>query len=310
MEPYIKSTGTDIPRLVFEDLYVQSFKYSPSINSAYPEFNGLREYAAQTDVVKSVQLQIIIFIATHRFATAGQLKRFLALKSFEIEDIESVMEEMVKMRQVNFFILSDSEVKEFPEDAEKYYCLDWAGKYIYTNYADENYWFWKVTDNLRNAGQVQDCLWINEFHISVYSSRGDKLKVFDPLVAVHLKTKDAKFSAWIEAKTRSNEDARFILEVVSPEDLPMNFTAKCNDSINQFMYQGQWKRLCKEEPRLIFLCANVTDAEEVARTYYQFFEKLNYSVTTLAEVLKGMGDALVYRFDGTSFESGQISALR
>ena len=289
---YLRSLKDGSPLLSVNYSFVQSFHVSPTENKALNEGYVIRNFIALEETEKMARLAIMKAVYKFCFMNKLQISRHLSNLGITVDDLDALLKAMVSARQLNFFFLAEAQLPDEPEDGEKIYCTDLAGRYILSHYHREDAVMWKMTDNARSAEQVIKYLSAVEFYFSLTGSKNDSVRVFEPVFNAPLSTRNIRFSAYIEMKNEGTL-RRFILESVREADVPVYFRKKVIEQIAPFS-KGQYKKALPELPEFIFLCENLDVAIEAADIYFRYFESADFYVTTDEEIAKGMKKAAFY----------------
>ena len=278
-----------------------SFEMARVVNEAFT----IKRFVSAADE-RQIGLEILIYLLDYTFATREQLKRLLKLKGvlsvendLETADIllDSILQNYVDNRLINYFTLSSYELEEVPDDAFRIYCLDHASRYILSHfYHDDVAVTWKSTNALKSAELISKYLMTGEFYLSLLTVKGSLLKAFQPTADFRIRSREIRFSAAIQILNGSTP-IDCILEVVRSADIPVYWNKKTEEQIVPFIAENFWKKYFRLEPIMIFVAENMSQAEELAEIYYRKTESNMFRVTIDTELLKGIDEASFYKYN-------------
>ena len=285
----------------WKQTFEHPFEMARVVNEAFT----IKRFVSAADE-RQIGLEILIYLHDYTFATREQLKRLLKLKGVlsvendvEMADIllDSILQNYVDNRLINYFTLSSYELEEVPDDAFKIYCLDHEARYILSHfYHDDVAVTWKSTNALKSAELISKYLMTGEFYLSLLTVKGSSLKAFQPTADFRIRSREIRFSAAIQILNGATL-IDCILEVVRSADIPVYWNKKTEEQIVPFIAENFWKKYFRLEPIMIFVAENMKQAEELAEIYYRKSESNMFRVTIDSELLKGIDEAAFYKYN-------------
>ena len=306
-KPYLTKDEAGAPD-VSPDL-VQSWHHTFSVTKARNEPMILRWWLERSREEQTMGLEALVLLARFRFATLDQLTRDLQIRGLPTDSLEPLLEELVRNRVLNCFVLALQPLEEFPEDALKIWCLDWGGRHILLHFYREDFVYWHPADGQRGAGQILSCLSTLRFFLALLEVRRENLRFFDPVFDVSIGRRDARFSALFELR-QGETRRKFVLENVRSADLPAAWLRKVSEQICPFLEERCWKRYLPEEPVFLLLADTSAAALEAADLFHRRTQSENFRVTTDQEVAKGMESARFFRYVPAPEGTGALQPVR
>lgn len=257
--------------------YKQTFQNRFTSSVAKNEVIKMKNDGVLTDR----DLEITKFLFKFRFATLEQIYAYLKNISMltqkpvsddeepvetAITSIKSRLDKLVKNRILNKFMLGRVEETNILPDALVIYCLDLGGKYLLTNYSNEDTSDWFVTANYKASNLISKDVFTTQFYLRLMATCGDRIKYFEPnpLRKCDKSNIIPSFEFCIEY---TGKPRYFICEVVREFDIPMYFTKKI-EKLERLVETNAWKKYCydSDTPPVIFLFAeNDLSANDIGR---------------------------------------------
>lgn len=242
-------------------------------------------------------LEITKFLFKFRFATLNQIQKFLG-KETSINSLKSRLEKLVQYRILNKFMLGEEEESHLYPDAFMVYCLDLGGKYLLTNYSNEDTSDWYVITNMKASEIISKDLLATEFYLRIKETCEDKLMYFNlnPELRVARKNVIPSFEMCLKI---NGQNRYFIGEVTREYDFPLNFRQKA-EKIENLLITNAWKKYYYDsdsEPILFIFAENDTIAKESAKVLSETTSIQSFRISTderIQKVLYETGAFLKY----------------
>jgi len=242
-----KDIGTHFEKI--PTTYRQIFRYQFSVTGVSKnEIIRLRYNGQLTDR----DLEITKFLFNHTFATAEQIGLYLDGVG---EKIRHRLEELVKKRVLNSFILAEYDEKMNPKDALVIYCLDFGGKYLLSNYGGEDTSDWYSTVNMKGSDLVARDLIATQFYVNLHKSSGKNLRNFK--ANPQMKVANKHVSPLFEFALDVNFSRKYLIgEVVLDGDEALSFRDQIL-KLEGLLTTNAWRKyfVDVEEPPLLVLVA-------------------------------------------------------
>ena len=200
-------------------------------------------------------LEIAKFLFKFRFATVEQIYTYLKaincltqkkanegeeVTETSINSIKSRLDKLVQNRILNKFMLSIVEEDRINQEALCIYCLDLGGKFLLTNYTNEDTTDWYVTTNLKASEIISKDLFTTQFYLRLLETCGGKIVYFEttPL----RKCDKVNIVPTFEFSIKSNGEVKyFIGEVAREFDVPVHFRKKA-EKLERLMETNAWRK--------------------------------------------------------------------
>lgn len=242
-----KDIGTHFEKI--PTVYKQNFRYQFSVTGVSKnEIIRLRNDGQLTDR----DVEIAKFLFDHTFATAEQIGDYINGSG---EKIRNRLEELVKKRVLNSFVLAEIEMKVTQRDALNIYCLDFGGKYLVSSYGGEDTSDWYSTVNMKGADLVVKDLIATQFYVNLHKSSGKNLKNFK--ANPQMKVANKHISPLFEFALDVNFSRKYLIgEVVLDGEEALSFRDQIL-KIEGLLTTNAWRKyfVDVEEPPLLILVA-------------------------------------------------------
>ncbi|MBG9694139.1 hypothetical protein ABD91_25710 [Lysinibacillus sphaericus] len=225
-------------------------------------------------------VKIAKFLFQFRFATAEQIHSFLNEQS-SIENLRGRLEKLTHSRILNKFMLGDYEQDEIPTDAFEVYCLDLGGRYLLTNFSNEDTTDWYSAINMVSSEIVNKTLFTVDFYLRLRETMGNRLIYFkaEPIYRCGKKTIIPSFNFCIKD---GSINRNYIGEIVRDFDFPLYAREKA-EKLEQLLMTNAWKKYFYEdlEPPVLFVFTeNDHNALEVGKLYACTTEIERFRIST------------------------------
>lgn len=200
-------------------------------------------------------LEITKFLFKFTFATVEQIYTYLKSINYltqkkvidgeevtetSINSIKSRLDKLVQNRILNKFMLSVVEEDRINQDALCIYCLDLGGKFLLTNYTNEDTTDWYVTKNLKASELISKELFTTQFYLRLLETCGDKVVYFETKPI--RKCDKINMELTFEFGIKSNGEVKyFIGEVARDFDIPIHFRKKV-EKLERLMETNAWRK--------------------------------------------------------------------
>lgn len=274
----------------FNEMYITNTTNLKPIPNNYKQTfqNRFTSSVSKNEVIKMKNdgvltdrdLEISKFLFKFKFATLEQIYEHLRNINMltqkpasdeepvetAITSIKSRLDKLVKNRILNKFMLGRVEETNILPDALVIYCLDLGGKYLLTNYSNEDTSDWFVTINYKASNLISKDIFTTQFYLRLVATCGERLKYFEvnPLRKCDKSNIIPSFEFCIEYLDKPRY---FICEVIREFDIPMYFSKKI-EKLERLVETNAWKKYCHDSdaPPVIFLFTeNDMSANDVAR---------------------------------------------
>lgn len=257
--------------------YKQTFQNKFTSSVAKNEVIKMKNEGTLTDR----DLEIAKFLFKFRFATLEQIYAYLKatdcltqkkvvegeeVKETSINSIKSRLDKLVQNRIINKFMLSLIEEDRIQQDALCIYCLDLGGKFLLTNYSNEDTTDWYVTINLKASEIISKDLFTTQFYLRLLDTCGNKIVYFEtyPL----RKCDKTNIIPSFEFGLKHNDEIKyFIGEVTREFDIPVQFSKKIA-KLERLLETNAWRKYyfdTQAPPVLFAFAENDLLANDVAR---------------------------------------------
>lgn len=273
-EMYISNTQNLKP---ISEGYKQTFQNKFTSSVAKNEVIKMKNEGVLTDR----DLEIAKFLFKFRFATLEQIYEYLKHINMltqkpssegeepvetAITSIKSRLDKLVKNRILNKFMLGRIEENNILPDALVIYCLDLGGKYLLTNYSNEDTSDWFITVNYKASNLISKDIFTTQFYLKLISTCGDRIKYFEinPLRKCEKNNIIPSFEFCIEYLGKPRY---CICEVVRDFDLPTYFTKKI-EKLERLVETNAWRKYCYDSntpPVIFFFAESDLSANDIGR---------------------------------------------
>lgn len=249
------------------------------------------------NVITDRDLEIAKFFFKFKFATLNQVYKLLG-KETSVNSLKTRLEKLVQYRILNKFMLGDTEETHIPMDAFTVYCLDLGGKYLLTNYSNEDTSDWSVIVNMKASEIISKDLLSTEFYLRVRETCTDKLVYFNlnPELRVARKNVVPSFEMCLKV---NGQNRYFIGEVTRQYDFPLNFRQKA-EKIENLLITNAWKKYYYDsdvQPILFIFAEDDIIAKESGKILSETTSIQNFRISTderIQKVLFEVGSFLKY----------------
>jgi len=200
-------------------------------------------------------LEIAKFLFKFTFATVEQIYTYLKaincltqkkvlegeeVTETSINSIKSRLDKLVQNRILNKFMLSVVEEDRINQEALCVYCLDLGGKFLLTNYTNEDTTDWYVTKNLKASELISKEVFTTQFYLRLLETCGDKVVYFETKPI--RKCDKINMELTFEFGIKSNDEIKyFIGEVARDFDIPVHFRKKV-EKLERLMETNAWRK--------------------------------------------------------------------
>ena len=308
-------------------MYIKDLNEYKAIPAGYKQIfqNKFSNSISNNEVIKRKaegvfndrDLEVVKFLFKFKFATLQQIYDYLTVTDnlgvnnenieVSIYSIKSRLEKLVQNRVLNKFMLAEDVDISLKEDALYFYCLDLGGKFLLTNYSNEDTSDWYVRGNLKASELISKDIFTTQFYISLLNSCGHKVVYF---YTYPIRTCDKlTYIPTFEFAVNHNGVIKyFIGEVVRANDLPVQFDSKLT-KLSKFVNGNYWKKyyLKTEESPVVFAFAENNEVvEDVAKMLSYFIPKFRLSTD---ERIKGELATSFMSYDNNSLVTVKSSIL-
>lgn len=268
----------DIPNAQIPNGYKQTFQNKFTSSVAKHEVIKMKNSGILTDR----DLEIAKFLFKFRFATLEQIYNYLKIINMltqkapnesgevtetTINSIKSRLDKLVQNRIINKFMLGIIEEDRIQPDAKIFYCLDLGGKFLLTNYSNEDTTDWFVTTNLKASNLISKDIVTVDFYLSLMKKSKDRVKYFEvsPLRKCDKVNILPSFEFCLEY---NGKPKYFICEIVREYDIPSYFSNKI-EKIERLVETNAWRKYFfdSDNPPILFIFAedelNAKDAGKI-----------------------------------------------
>jgi hypothetical protein len=254
----------------------QTFENKFTLNIGRNEIIKMKNNGIITDR----DIKIIKFLFQFKFATAEQIYKLIGEESSKV-NLKNRLDKLVKYRVLNKFMLSDFEEDKIEVNAFEIYCLDLGGKYLLSNFSNEDTLDWYSTINMKSSEIVSKNLLITEFYIRVMQTCGSKISHFKPEPELRVGKKNVIPS--FEMCMKSNGQTKyFIGEVVREYDVPVHLREKAQ-KLESLLNTNAWKKYyydSESEPILFVFADSDLTALETGKLLTETTELKNFRLST------------------------------
>lgn len=192
-------------------------------------------------LISDNDLEIVKFAYQHCFITA-RIARDRFFPDNEVEEVETMLDRLLKNRLLNKFAVSAFARDGFPADALSIYCLDYGGKKLLMHYGDPGDGAEKWTSGtvLMSIPKVSEKLIAADFHVQLIKNCGSNLEYLKQN-PVYRKSKDP-VSPNFEFCIKYNGERKYFLGVIARES---NLQPTFRDTIakvDDFVSSKSWQR--------------------------------------------------------------------
>ena len=229
-------------------------------------------------ILRDRDLLISKFLFNFRFATLEQIYEYLRLNGYlkqetpegiketSINSIKSRLEKLVQNRIINKFILTDDENDRFKQDAMVIYCLDLGGKFLLSNYTEEDTSDWYTPINMKGSDTISKDLTTVQIYLKIIDCAKGELIYFEtyPIRKYDKLTIIPNFEFAIKV---NGETKYFIGEVTREADFPINFSKKIA-KIEKLVETNAWKKYyldTEDSPVLFVVAEDVLTANDAGK---------------------------------------------
>ncbi|HBF2930723.1 hypothetical protein NBN67_18930 [Clostridioides difficile] len=244
-------------------MYIKDSNIYKSIPEGYKQIfqNKFRNNISKHQVLNLVtdkklsnrDIAIAEFLFNFKFATANNIYDFLKInniltlkkykegeeeKETSFISIKSRLDKLVQYGILNKFTLSKIDELKNEADALNIYCLDLGGKFLLTNYSNQDTVNWQTSINLNSSENVGKELFITNFY----------LKLLDVCNVVYFETHPLRkadkinLSPSFEFAIESNGVKNYFLgEVTRQFDIPILFSKRI-EKLDRLLSTNSWKK--------------------------------------------------------------------
>lgn len=286
---YLKNTSELQP---IADGYKQTFQNKFTTSISKNQIIKMKDEGVLTDR----DLEIAKLLFNFRFATLEQIYDYLKYKGIltqkvtddksevretSITSIKSRLDKLVQNRVLNKFMLSTVELDKMESDALVIYCLDLGGKFLLTNYSNEDTSDWFVAINRKSSNLISKDILSVQFYLRLMQTCGDRVKYFEmnPLRKCDKTNIIPSFEFCIEYNGVPNY---IVCEVVREFDLPIHFSKKI-EKLERLVKTNAWRKYYfdTEKPPVLFIFTESDVlAQDVARIISNTTEIDRYRIST------------------------------
>ena len=286
---YLKNTNELEP---IADGYKQIFQNKFTTSISKNQVIKMKDEGILTDR----DLEIAKLLFNFRFSTLEQIYEYLKYKGIltqkiikeddevketSITSIKARLDKLVQNRILNKFSLSLVELDRIEGDALIIYCLDLGGKYLLTNYSNEDTSDWFVSVNKKSSNLISKDILSVQFYINLMKTCGDKVKYFE-VNPVRKCDKSNIIPSFEFCMNLNGKTKYMICEVVREFDLPIHFSKKI-EKIERLLKTNAWRKYYfdTDEPPILFVFAeNDLLALDVSRIISNTTEIDRYRIST------------------------------
>lgn len=297
-------------------MYIKYTEYLKPIAEGYKQTfqNRFTSSVSRNEVIKMKNegkitdrdLVIAKFLFKFKFATIEQIYQYLKLedvltKSTNVETNEDYItslnsikirvEKLVQNRILNKFMLSVIEDEKIHQDALVIYCLDLGGKFLLTNYSNEDTTDWYVSVNLKSSELVSKELFTTQFYLRLRETCGDEKLVYFETNPIRRCEKNNIIPSFDFALNHNGVKKYFIGEVTREFDIPNHFHKKMI-KLERLLETNSWKKYYydTDTPPIVFLfaesdllaldLARIMDTTTIDRYRISTDERINGDLST------------------------------
>lgn len=264
----------------------QTFENKFSINVGKNEIIKMKN----NNVITDRDVTITKFLFQFRFATVDQIYRFLGENKTKI-NIKNRLDKLVKYRVLNKFMLSEIEEDRIAPDAFEIYCLDLGGRYLLSNYSNEDTTDWYSTINMKSSEIISKNILVTEFYLRLMEICPEKVSYFkvEPDFRVGKKNVIPSFEMCLKI---GGQNKYYLGEVVREYDFPIYFREKAM-KLESLLCTNAWKKYYydSETPPILFVFTD-TDltALETGKMISETSEIKNFRLSTDERVKRTLYD--------------------
>lgn len=270
--------------------YKQCFHHDSSQAKTLPEYTLVKQFTELSSYEKQLTLEVLKFLYQFTFATHDQLIAMLEAKCIDPAGMDEVIDQMLRMRQMNSFYLNSfaKQNEPFPDDAFVIYCIDFGAIAILSHFSNSDCIAWFTTDVVRSTELILKYLTTVMFYLALAEVKGSALRYFKPVFDVTFGHRSFRFSAAFEVM-HGYTGHPFILESIRSYDLPANWIKKVDRQIVPFSCQEKnWTKYFSTSPVYILLVENEEQALEAADLFHRRTGLDNFRLITDAQVKNGL----------------------
>lgn len=259
-------------------MYLENTAEIKSIKEGYKQTfqNKFTSSISKNEVIKMKHegtitdrdVAIAKFLFKFRFATLEQIYTFLKIegiltqqkpnsedemKETSPNSIKSRLDKLVQNRILNKFMLSKIEEDRIQQDALIVYCLDLGGKFLLTNFSNEDTTDWYVTVNLKASEIIGKDLFATQFYLRLKESCGDRMVYFETYPV--RKCDKTNIVPSFEFALKHNGEIKYFLgEVTREMEIYTHFRKKI-DKLEKLVDTNAWKKYYfdTQKPPVLFL---------------------------------------------------------
>lgn len=287
----------------------QVFHHEFSPGRTMAEYGIIRAFSAQSQENRQIGIAVVGFLRSFGFATYRQLSQMLEQRGINPDNLETVLQDYLELRIMNYCIAAAMDMPETPDDALKIYCLDYGATYILSHFASTNMVGWLSTDSIRPIRLVVMYLATVRFFLALSETKGTDLHYFRPVPDINIGKRMTRFSADFQVRNGFTQRS-FILEVLRDCEFPIDWMKKV-DQIELFLNPKVCERYYGEQPVFILLAENNAVALEAAEIFARRLPTAQFRVTTDKELAKGMARTKFYKFmPASANKPARLAAVR
>lgn len=257
--------------------YKQTFQNKFTNGIAKNEVIKMKNEGVLTDR----DLEIVKFLFKFKFATLEQIYSYLKqthwltqkrvvendeVTETSINSIKARLDKLVQNRILNKFMLSKIEEDRIQQDALCIYCLDLGGKFLLTNYSNEDTTDWYITVNLKASELISKDLFTTQFYLKLLETCGDKISYFE--TSLLRKCDKTNIIPTFEFALNYNGAIKYFIGEVSREfDIPVQFNKKIA-KLEMLLETNAWKKYYFDsdvKPVLLAFSENDIMANDIAK---------------------------------------------
>lgn len=289
-------TNKEGETLSFNYSYKQTFYHDVKGNRGLPEYAVITAYMNEPEHIRQAILEILIFIKKFEFVSVKQLRTMLEGKGIANVDLDLVLEKCVEAYLLNYFIISQYDMGETPDDAFRVYCLDTRALFILSHFSTVDTISWFSTDNLRCIELVTKYLATAEFYQQLQKYPKYELSNFAPLFNANIGKRMIRYSAAFTVM-HGYTPLNYIFEVVRSYDLPGPWQKKVSEQVAVFDTERCWRKYYDTKPYYLFLAEDVEQGREVAEIFHRITGNDAFQIITDDVFSKGLQDSPIYTYD-------------
>lgn len=232
------------------------------------------------NVITDRDITIAKFLFQFKFATVDQIYRMLGENKTKV-NIKNRLDKLVKYRVLNKFMLSNFEDDRVASDAFEIFCLDLGGRYLLSNYSNEDTTDWYSTINMKASEIISRNIFITEFYLRLMETCPDKLSYFniEPDFRVGKKNVVPSFEMCLNI---GGQNKYYIGEVVREYDFPIYLREKAM-KLESLVCTNAWKKYyydSKNPPILFAFADSDLTALETAKLISETSEIKSFRLST------------------------------